>query len=425
MLEPAKTVLPNGVRVISVTQAESASASLRFLLKAGSAFETEEEQGISHFTEHLLFQGTERRPSFGAIGRAIESIGGSINGQTGHLVTSYYSHVLPAHLETAFDVLSDLLLHPRLDPNEVNRERQVVLEEINRRHDRPDEYVWSILQRLLWPGQAMGRETLGTPETLATFDRDKLASYLRHWYRSADLVVAAAGPLPHEEVIELANRYLGEMPLSDPHPLPEATLQPGRDVQVEPRPTAQTHLCLGFPAFGHLDPRITPYQVLITLLGRGISSRLFLSVRERLGLAYSVGAAAVDLVVTGGLVVRSGLRSDRLSDAIKTVIWELEHLKSQPATEEELARAKELEKAKILFGLERAEVVADHFGGQELLLGRMEPIENMVRRIDSTTVEELQVLARSLFRFDDLKVAAIGDLDRDVLARYLDQSLGT
>lgn len=424
MFRPEKTVLPNGVRVVSVNMAESTSAALRFLVRVGSAFEDRDEQGISHFAEHMLFQGTAQRPSFGAIGRAIESIGGAINGQTGHLATTYWVKLLPEHLETSFAVLSDLLLHPRLEPHDINRERQVVLEEINRRHDRPDEYVWELLEGALWPNQPMGRAALGTPETLASFDRDKLASYLADHYRSADLVVAAAGPLQHEQLVDLANRYLGEMAPGASNPMPKASFQPGRVVDVQQRPTAQVSLCMGFPAFGHLDPRIHTSHVLATLLGRGISSRLFLNIRERLGLAYSIGTSAIDLIVTGGMIIRGGLRTDRLSEAIEAIVWELERLKNQPIDEEEISRAKELEKARILFGMESVGVVADHFGGMELLLGQLEPVEADIERIEKTGVDELHELAKSVFDLGDLKVAAIGNLTQDSVERFLDQSLG-
>ena len=193
---------------------------------------------------------------------------------------------------------------------------------------------------------------------------------------------------------------------------------------VEPRSTAQTQLGLAFPAFGHSDPRIHAAHLLATVLGRGISSRLFLSVREHLGLAYSVSAGFTDLGVTGAMTVRGGLRTDKLSEAIKAIVWELGQLKADPIDDEELARAKALEKARLLFGLERVEVVADYFGGHELLFGARPSLEEEIAQIDKVGADDIQALAGALFAFDQLKVAAIGNLDQDTLSRFLDQSLG-
>ena len=418
-----KQRLANGLRIVTATYPGAQSVALRIVTKTGSAFEESSQQGIAHFVEHMLFQGTDRYPSFNAIGRTIESLGGFINGGTDRFKTTYYVKVLPEHCDQAFDLLSDLILHSRFDPQDIERERSVITEEIHRRHDRPDELVGSLLLRALWPDQPLGRETLGTIEIISALTRDDLLSYLRTQYVATDIVVAAAGAVRHEEIVALAEQYLGQLPAGHSKPLPASAFGPGRAIEVERRSTAQVQLALGFPAFGRDDPRIYAARLLSAVLGRGIGSRLFLAVRQQLGLAYSIGAGLQDLISTGAFDIGAGIKSAGLREAIDAILREMNALRAEAPSAEDLNRAREMDKSRFLFMMESDDAIADRLGTQELLLGRTIPVEEEISGYDAVTAEDIHIVAQELFDLGKVKIAAIGEVSEDELAGMLSEGV--
>ncbi|TAK31137.1 MAG: insulinase family protein [Chloroflexota bacterium] len=412
-----KECLANGLRVVTASYTGAQSVALRIVTKTGSAFEEPSQQGIAHFVEHMLFQGTERFRSFNDIGRTIESLGGIINGGTDRFKTTYWVKVLSEHCDQAFDLLSDLIVRSRFDPQDIERERSVISEEIHRRHDRPDELVGSLLLKALWPDQPLGRETLGRIETISVLSRDDLLSYLRRQYVASDIVVSAAGAVRHEDIVALAERYLSGLPTGHSKPLPSGSFAPRRAIVVNRRSTAQVQFAIGFPAFGRDDPRIYAARLLAAVLGRGIGSRLFLAVRQRLGLAYSIGAGLQDLIKTGAFDIGAGIKSAGLRDAVDAILREVAMLRAEAPGEEDVNRAKEMDKSRFLFMMESDDAIADRLGTQELLLGRTIPMEEEIAGYDAVTADEIRAVAQELFDLDRIKIAAIGEVSEEELER--------
>lgn len=392
---------------------ERQSASVVLMFAAGSRLEDERLAGVSHFIEHLYFKGTSRRPSSKEIADAIEGVGGFINASTDKELTAYWVRVPSEHLNLGLDVLFDIVANSRLDPADVERERMVILEELRMYQDQPQDYVQNLFEELIWPGHPLGRDIAGTEESVSRLDREDILEYADAHYRLPNLVVGVAGELKVEETIDGVTRSLslrpglnGQTPIVAPPPLA------GPRVLVRRRDTEQAHICLGARAYSYLHPDRHALDLLNTVLGEGMSSRLFLNIRERLGLAYDVHSFSQKHRDTGYLGVYIGVDPKKAVDAVNAAMAELRGLSEKEITAEELARAKEFTKGRLRLELETTNGVAFWLTYQELLLGGIKAIEDELALVDAVTAGDVKRVADELMS-GPLQMSVIGPFPRD------------
>lgn len=400
-----KTILPNGVRVVTEKIPHVRSISLGLWIEVGTRDETPEENGISHFIEHMMFKGTRRRNSK-EIAESLEAVGGHLNAFTGKEVTCYYAHLLDEHLPIAIDVLSDVLTDSVFDPEEMNKERGVIIEEINAVDDTPEDLIHELFFNDLYPDHALGTSTLGTRETVTSFTRDQLLSFTRRHYTRNRLVVTAAGNIEHEALLNLLNGRLDGLPSNGPRKLimPSNVRNLGT---VKEDVGAQTHICLGTRALRFEDTRKFNFLVMNTLLGGGMSSRLFQNIREQHGLAYSIYSFHDFMYDTGIFGTYIGTDPEREEQAVALLKKELARLRDERVTASELERTKCQLKGNLMLGLESTSSRMNRLANMEIYLGRYYSLDEVVEGIERVTAEEMQKLARDLFEMEKLTLTVI------------------
>ena len=416
-----KTTLANGLRVVTDTIPTSHSVAIAFVVGTGSRYESAAEAGISHFVEHLLFKGTERRPTAKEVAETIEGVGGVLNAGTEKELTTFFAKVARQHRGLALELLADMLRHSRFDPEEVEKERHVITEEIHMAEDVPQDLVNAVIDELIWPDHPLGREIAGTVQSVSTLPRAALLDYVARRYVPNNVVLSVAGNVSHAEVVDQAGRLFADW---QPHALTGCEPAPPRfgptRQHVRVKDTEQAHLCLstaGLPRH-HPDRRAQDVQNLI--LGGGMSSRLFLEIRERRALAYDVAAYLDYLQDTGATVVYAGTDPDKVPACVEAVLAELRRLRDQPVAADELERAKEYFKGRMLLGLEDTYTVASWHASQELLLGQIMSVEDIVAEVDAVTADDVQRVSQTVFAPESLHLAVVGPVrESGVLARLL------
>jgi predicted Zn-dependent peptidase len=387
------------------------SVSICFFVGVGSRYESSEQAGISHFIEHLLFKGNSRRATSKEISEAIEGVGGALNGGTDKESTLYWVKVAQPHFGLALEVLVDMLLHSNFDPREIERERSVIIEEINMSKDSPSQQVHLLIDELLWPGHPLGRDIAGTKESMAGISRDMMLDYVGDHYLPEKTVVAIAGNIQHEEAVKaLDMATAGWMGGNDPPGYHAYEEKPNPRLMVEKRDTEQVHLCLALPGLAILHPERFSIDILNVLLGEGMSSRLFTEIRDKLGLAYSVHSYVDHMLDTGALTISAGVETANLSIAIEAILKELSRLK-EPVPESELYKAKEFAKGRLLLRMEDTRIVAGWMGGQEILTGDILTVEQVVAIVDNLNTAQLQETADKLINSGDLRLAVVGPVE--------------
>jgi len=406
-----KTVLDNGLRVVTTTMPHTRSVSIYFFIGVGSRYESDDQAGISHFIEHLLFKGNSKRATSKEISEAIEGVGGALNGGTDKESTIYWARVAQPHFSLALEVLVDMLLHSNFDPTEIERERSVIIEEINMTKDSPSQQVHLLIDELLWSGHPLGRDIAGTKESMAGISRDMMLDYLGNHYLPEKTVVAIAGNIQHEEAVEAVSAATaGWKGNNDPPGYESYEEKSNPRLLVEKRDTEQVHLCLALPGVPILHPERFSMDILNVLFGEGMSSRLFTEIRDRLGLAYSVHSFVDHLLDTGALTIYAGVETGNLSVAIEAILNELSRLKEQ-VPESELSKAKEFAKGRLLLRMEDTSSVAGWTGGQEILTGDILTVEQVVAIVDKLDTSQLQETANKLIKSDDLRLAVVGPVE--------------
>lgn len=403
-----RTVLPNGLRIVTSTLPHTRSVSISIFVGAGSRYERDEEAGVSHFLEHMLFKGTERRPSPRLVSEEIDSIGGMLNAATDKELTVYWAKVGHQHFERALDVLADNLLNALLDPSEIEKERQVIIEELAMTEDSPGELAGLLVDELLWPAQALGRDVGGSPATVRAIQRDDMRRYLASQYVPENTVVAVAGNVTHERVVEAVVHQLGSWPRAR-----FGSWQPAVDGQIAPRVglrtkrTEQAHIALGVTAYGAEHPDRFALDVLNAVLGESMSSRLFVEIREKRALAYDVHSYVERFADTGSLVVAASVDPSRAVETVKVTLEQLNDAQRLiPSAEVEKAR--EYIKGRLQLRMEDSGAVSAWLGRQELLKGRIMTVDEVLSRIDRVTAEDLQRVAEDLFRPERFNLAVVG-----------------
>ncbi|MFC1994807.1 M16 family metallopeptidase [Chloroflexota bacterium] len=408
-----KTTLSNGLRLVTATMPHTHSVSLGFSIGTGSRYETDKQAGISHFIEHLLFKGTTKRPTAKDICTAIEGTGGIINAGTDKELTIYWCKVAQPHFNLALDVLADMLLNSKFDPAEIERERQVIIEEINMCKDSPSQRVAILIDELLWPRHPLGRDITGNKESVADITRDMMLAFLTRNYQPGNAVLAIAGAIQYQEAVTAVSQTLGNWSSQQPSPEYSAYKeQPARRLQIETRDTEQAQLCLALPGLSHLHPKRFTLDLLNVILGEGMSSRLFTEIRDKLGLAYSIYSYVEHFQDTGSITISAGVEPKNLRVAIEIILKELAKFKEM-TPESELTKAKELSKGRLLLRMEDSRSVAGWAGGQEILTRRILSVDEVIAIIDAITAEEIQQLARELFVSEKLRLAIVGPVPQD------------
>jgi predicted Zn-dependent peptidase len=408
------TTLDNGLRVLTVTMPHIQSVSLGFFLNVGSRYESEAMAGASHFIEHMLFKGTARRPTARDIADAIEGRGGLVNASTGLETTLYWAKVAAANLPETLDVLSDMLLAATFDPVELEKERAVIGEEINYSLDTPDSLVGILVNQLQWPDHSLGRDVAGTRESVAGLSRASLLAYLADHYRPGNTVLGLAGRVSHEDAIKWTESYLagwqpGPPTLCDPAP----PNHHGPSLRLEPKEIEQAHLSLSFAALPRSDPDRFVLRLLNVLLGEGMSSRLFQKVREELGLAYNVESFVSSLQDTGAIGVYAGVATDQVEESIRAIVGQLDRLRQELVSQDELGKAREFMKGRLALSLEDSFTMAAWYTRQILLGPEVLHPDEVLARFDAVQAADIQRLAQSLFTEESLNLAVVGPFPDD------------
>ncbi|HYM97590.1 MAG TPA: pitrilysin family protein, partial [Candidatus Sulfotelmatobacter sp.] len=402
-----------GAKLVTAPMPERLSASVVFMFGAGSRLEDDRMAGASHFIEHLYFKGTKRRPSSKEIADAIEGVGGFINASTDKELTAYWARVPAEHLDLGLDVLFDIVSNSRVDPDDLERERMVILEELRMYQDQPQDHVQNLFEELIWPDHPLGRDIAGTEQSVANLTRDDILEFADAHYRLPNLVIGAAGAVDEASTRDAISPRLTLRPDADGL---LATVAPGpltrAQVLVRRRQTEQAHICLGMRAMSYRDPDRYALDLLNTVLGEGMSSRLFLNIREKLGLAYDVHSFTQKHRDTGYLGVYIGVEPKKAVAAVNAVMAELRSLGERELEPEDIGRAKEFTKGRLRLELETTNSVAFWLTYQELLFGEIKTVEEELALVDAVTAADVKRVANQVLQ-GAIQMAVIGPFTRD------------
>jgi len=410
-----KLTLDNGLRLVTAAMPHTRSVAVGFYIGAGSRYESDAQAGISHFIEHMCFKGTKRRPTAAEICTVIEGVGGILNAGTDKEMTVYWCKVAQPHFARALDLLTDILLNSAFNAAEMERERQVIIEEINMSLDAPPQRVSMLIDELLWPGHALGRDIAGSRETVSAITRPMMLEYMSRLYQPENAVLAIAGDIRHDTVAAAVGKAVAGWKQCSPRPPYPPYREPDkleRRVIIERRDTEQTQLCLALPGLAVTHPDRFKLDLLNIVLGEGMSSRLFAEIRDKLGLAYSIQSYCDHLLDTGAWTIPAGVDAANLKVALGAIIGELKRLR-EPIPEAELNKAKELFKGRILLRMEDSRSVAGWMGGQEILTGTILTEDEVIAAAEAVTAAELQKLAGELLAGENLRLAVVGPVSPD------------
>ncbi|MEX2374652.1 MAG: pitrilysin family protein [Dehalococcoidia bacterium] len=414
-----RSVLPNGLRVLTSTMPHTRSVSVGIFVGAGSRYEDEANAGASHYLEHVLFKGTERRPQPEMISGAIESVGGILNASTDREATIYYCKVARDHFRMALDVLTDMALHPLFAPEEIERERGVIIEELNMTYDQPDALADLLIDETLWPGHPMGRDIGGTKESVSGITRQALMDYYARQYVPGNVVVSVAGNVSHEEVVALVDEAMGAWAGGEPIGWrPVDDVPQGVQVSLGKKKTDQAHLCLALHGVSNSHTDRYSVDMLNTILGEGMTSRLFMEVRERRGLAYEIHSSAMHYRDTGALVVYCGAELTKVDGAVQAVLQEFQRLRGD-VPEEELHRAISFAVGRLDLRLEDTRAVMGWLGGQELLRESVRTPDEVVADLRAITPQSVRNAAEAYLDVANAKLSVVGPYRSDARFRKL------
>jgi len=411
------TKLDNGLRIVTTPMPATQAVSVNIFVGVGSRSEPARLNGITHFLEHMVFKGTERRPDAILIAQEIEGAGGTLNAYTNKEFTCYWNIVPFDRFETALDVAADMLLHSKLEQAEIERECPVVQQELKRNHDNPASWAGRLIGQAVYGEQPPGWDVGGPVELIPTWKRPDFIEHIEQWYKPSNIVLSVAGNVDHEHVLRLAGPLFegmedGPLPQVVPYD-PEVT---GPRVMTDSRPIDQCTMYLGLPIFGRDDPDRFAIRIMNDVLGAGMSSRLFREVRERRGLAYSVGSGYGYLADAGVFTISAGVNRDKLHETISVCLEETEKLAHEHVPAEELRKAKDHNIGRFRLSLETAFSLGQRHGELLLTKDRIESIDEVVAQIEAVTADEVQAVARRILHRQKLHCAVVGpDLDESEL----------
>jgi predicted Zn-dependent peptidase len=404
-----QTTLDNGLRVVTAQLADARSLTVNIVVGTGSRFEDYRVNGgVSHFLEHVLFKGSKKYPTAQDIAEAVDAVGGYNNAYTGEDVTSFYIKVPARHGELALDILCDMIKNPLLDAEEIDRERGVIVEEMNVFRDDPPRYIGTLVPELIFPDNPLGRDIIGSEAVINAIPRDAIAAYQKLHYRPNNLVVAAAGAVEHDKFVAQVQAALGDMKPAAQPGIEPVSAEASDDLAVShAKATAQAHFMVAARGYSYEDKDEPAARVLAAILGRGMSSRLFTNVRERQGLAYTVFSEVNSFVDTGLFEAYAGVNLDKIEQALDSVLHELKLVRDEPVKVAELHKAQQQLTAGLEMSLENNASIADRIGLQLVLLGRVKPIDEIISGIEAVTVEDVQRVAKVMLAPEKLRFAII------------------
>jgi predicted Zn-dependent peptidase len=407
-----RQALSNGVRVLTAPMPQAQSVTCSLMLAAGSRYETRDTNGIAHFAEHMFFKGTERRPTAREIAGEIDAIGGEFNAFTGKEYTGYYVKCAAEHRDIALDVLVDMIRNSRFDPEEVEREKGVIVEEMNMYFDTPRDFIGGVYDELLYDDQPLGWDIIGRKETVRAATRETFLDYIERWYKPERLVVGLGGKI-EGDAIERLEELLGDL---DGHaaagpPTVQISSNGAARVKLHTKASDQAHVCLGVRSYPLEHPDRYVLQLLATVLGGGMSSRLFSEVRERRGLAYYVFGLNHSYTDAGSLYSQAGVDINRIDEAVSTIARELRRVAEEPIPADELEKARNFAKGRFVLQLESPQGLILFGLRKEVLENRAPDPEEVLAGVDAVTAEDVQRVARDLIDDEKLRLALIGPFD--------------
>jgi predicted Zn-dependent peptidase len=402
--------LPNGLRLLTYHMPFVRSASISLFFRVGSRYEGPDIAGISHLIEHMIFKGSQQYPTAQVISETIEGVGGALDAATDKELTIFSAKTADQHFYLALRLLADMVQHPLMEATELEKERRVIIEELNMYHDSPQDWVSVLADETLWPSLPLGREVAGTRQTVGSISQEDLWTYLATHYAPNNLIISVAGNVQHDQVAAAVEELFGDwqpqkdLPDWQPCPLPAGVPR----VRLEHRKTDQTNFCLLTPGASHTSPDYYPIILLSAILGDGMSSRLFIQVREHLGLAYDVSTSPVSYYDTGNFVIYAGVEPKNAEATLQAILTELSRISREQVSDRDIARAKDYIKGRMALRLEDSHSIASWLGGQEALLDRVYELQEVFALIDAVTPKDIQQLADKLFTDDWLRLAVIG-----------------
>ena len=418
-----RKILKNGLRVITIPMPSFESATVMVMVGAGSRYETPQNNGISHFLEHMAFKGTKKRPNAKVISELIDGIGGEFNAFTSKEVTGYYVKSAVTHVDLCLDILSDMLQNSKLEEAEIQREKGVILEEINLYEDTPARKIGDVYEGLLYGDTPMGWDIAGRKEVIKQIMRKDFVDYMSNLYSANNITVVVAGGIEAKKAEEMVEKYFGEMKSFDTlryEKLYQNQVKPS--LYIKHKETEQVHIAVGFRTVPIDSEEKHPLSVLAAILGGGMSSRLFSEVREKRGLAYYVRTSSEHFQDAGNIVSTAGLDPKRLEEGIAVIIEEYSKFANNKAglTEKELSKAKEYLKGHLVLELEDSRSVAAFYAQAELLEKQIETTEDLIKKIDKVSLKEIELVAKKYFKNETLNLAIIGNFtDRQKFEKLL------
>lgn len=407
-----KTILNNGLRLITIPIENANSVTVLILVGTGSKYETKDINGISHFLEHMFFKGTKKRPSTLNISETLDSVGGEYNAFTSKEVTGFWAKVDKKHSDIALDWISDIFLNSKFDAKEIEREKGVIIEEVNMYLDTPTAYIGDLWESLLYGDQPAGWRVIGEKENILSFNREKIVDYYQKHYSPSNVIVCVAGAVDQKSIEEKIKNYFKsskENNVGQKVTAKETQKEP--EILLHNKKTDQTHFCLGVRAYNLFDKRKYALALLSVILGGNMSSRLFIKVRERNGLAYSIHTSTDSATDTGYLVTQAGIDHKNLEKSIELILQEYKDLKDKKITEKELQKAKDYLKGITSLSLDSSDSQASFYGLQELLEKNILTPEEKFKKIDEVSVNDIKNIAEDIFLSEKLNLAIIGPVD--------------
>lgn len=403
-----RTTLANGLRIITETMPHTRSVSISIYVRAGSRYETRDQAGLSHFVEHLLFKGSSRRPTAQQISEAVDGVGGLLNGGTDRELTVYYVKIARPHFELAADILLDMLRRPLFEPEEVEKERSVILEELRSVADSPAQQAEVLLDEIVYPDQPLGWDVAGFESTVMSISRQQTLDYLHRQYVPNNMVVSVAGSISHQEVVDLLQRELGDWPAGEPgswYPAIDGT--GGTRLALKTKKTEQAHISMALHGYSSHHPDRFAIDLFSAMFGEGMSSRLFLELREKRSLCYDVHSFTSKYLDTGTFNIYAGVDTKKATDAVSAILQELERARDG-VPEAELIKAKELTKGRTMLRMEDTRNVSGWIGMQELLFDEVRTVEDVIQDVDRVTIGDIRRVTNEMLSSGRLAVAVVG-----------------
>lgn len=409
MYQYTKQTFSNGLRLVAIPMKNTKTVTVLVMVGVGSKYETKKINGISHFLEHMFFKGTQRRPTPKDITETIDRVGGKINAFTGEEYSGYCVKIDQNHLDTALDIISDMLVNSKFEETEIKRERGVILEEINMYNDMPQKYVQELFEKLLYGDQPAGWRVIGEKEIIMSIKRSGLLDYLKNHYIASNMTICISGNFDLKTIKDKVIQYFAKIKIGQlKNKLKTKERQAKSQTLLHFKKTDQTHFCLGVRSYDLFHPLRFAQEILAIILGGNMSSRLFTEVREKQGLAYYIYSEANESTDTGCLVTRAGVDSRRVNQAINAILKEYREIKTYGIKNEELDKAKDFIQGRMALDLESSDEIASFFAGQEILKNEIETPEEIIKRINAVTVNDIKKVAKDIFKPEKLNLAMIG-----------------